>query len=289
MDTSPLKRNLFERLSPSAYKVADLRLARGRVPLLVACSTLCADWLLFRATQGPPGARQPLQRATTGGAALGPDVFRFYHAHGRAPEADLRADGDQRASPCIAPRRAASASTPWASPCRAPRCASRRARRDPLAERGAVFPATTRTPRRPAPRSRPTGGCTRATPGTWEETGQLVVIDRLKDVLRLAPADEFSPQVHREPAEVLALRQGSGGHRPGQALPGGAGAASTRPSVGKWAEKEKHLLYDVPDLSRRGRLRPAPGEIDRVNAAPHGGENPRSCSSTRSWTRTTRS
>src|SRR4051812_35025796 len=81
MDTSPLMRFLYERLMPVGYKTADLRLKHGRVPLLWRVLHYVADLLLFRALKDRLGLLQ-LRSATTGGAALGPDVFRFFHAMG---------------------------------------------------------------------------------------------------------------------------------------------------------------------------------------------------------------
>ncbi len=81
MDTTPLKRFLYERLMPVGYKTADLRLKHGRVPLLWRALYLFADLLLFRALKDRLGLLH-LRSGTTGGAALGPDVFRFFHAMG---------------------------------------------------------------------------------------------------------------------------------------------------------------------------------------------------------------
>src|SRR2546425_1487081 len=78
MDTTPLKRFLYEKLMPVGYKVADLRLKHGRVPLFWRVLYLLADLLLFRALKDRLGLLR-LRSGTTGGAPPGPPVFPFLH------------------------------------------------------------------------------------------------------------------------------------------------------------------------------------------------------------------
>ncbi len=70
MDASPLKRRLFDL----GMKLGLAAVDRGERSAL-------ARWLLFRALQDRLGFSR-LRSAATGGAALGPDTFRFFQAMG---------------------------------------------------------------------------------------------------------------------------------------------------------------------------------------------------------------
>ncbi|MBI3515468.1 MAG: AMP-binding protein, partial [Proteobacteria bacterium] len=70
MDASPLKRGLFEL----GMRLGLMALDQGRPSPL-------ARWLLFRSLQDRLGFGR-LRSAATGGAALGPDTFRFFQAMG---------------------------------------------------------------------------------------------------------------------------------------------------------------------------------------------------------------
>jgi len=130
MDTTPLKRFLYQRLMTVGYKTADLRLEHGRVPLLWRALYLVADLLLFRALKDRLGLLH-LRSGTTGGAALGPDVFRFFHAMGVRLK-QIYGQTEISGISCIHPT-TRSSSTRWAS--RSPdRGAHQPERRDPLAQ-----------------------------------------------------------------------------------------------------------------------------------------------------------
>src|SRR2546428_12696881 len=72
---------LYVRQWQVVKKVVDLRQMRGRVPLLWRGLYFLADLLLFRALKDRLGLLR-LRSGTTGGAALGPHVFRFFHPMG---------------------------------------------------------------------------------------------------------------------------------------------------------------------------------------------------------------
>ena len=95
MDASRFKRLVYNLCMPIGYKVADFKFEKKTIPIgwkiLYGLAWLC----LFRALKDRLGFSR-IRSATTGGAALGPDVFRFFHALGGEPEADLRADRDIR-------------------------------------------------------------------------------------------------------------------------------------------------------------------------------------------------
>src|SRR6266542_4426510 len=81
MDTTPFKRFMYERCMPIGEKIADLRFAKKPVPAHWRLLYRLADLALFRALKDRLGMSN-LRTASTGGAALGPDVFRFFHGMG---------------------------------------------------------------------------------------------------------------------------------------------------------------------------------------------------------------
>src|SRR5262249_15636621 len=70
MDASPLKQTLY-----------DLGMETGLAALAKGKHSTLADWLLFRALRDRLGFTR-LRSAATGGAALGPDTFKFFQAMG---------------------------------------------------------------------------------------------------------------------------------------------------------------------------------------------------------------
>ena len=80
MDTTPFKRFMYERWHADRAQGGRPALRR-RSPSRPAwrSSTGSAYWALFRALKDRLGFTH-LRSASTGGAALGPDVFRFFHA-----------------------------------------------------------------------------------------------------------------------------------------------------------------------------------------------------------------
>ena len=70
MDSSPLKQSLYEL----GMKTGLAALAQGK-------HSVIADTLLFRALRDRLGFTR-LRSAATGGAALGPDTFKFFQAMG---------------------------------------------------------------------------------------------------------------------------------------------------------------------------------------------------------------
>ena len=131
--------------------------------------------LAFRALLDQLGLSR-VRCAYTGGAPLGPEMFRVLPRHRPQPQAGVRPDRDRRDLRAPPGRRRA-ARRPWASRRRARRCGSPRAARSSSRAR-ACSSATTRT--RTPPRGRSTtAGSAPATPASWTSEGHLVMIDRL--------------------------------------------------------------------------------------------------------------
>jgi len=81
MDSAWIKRRIYEFATKVGYKVANLRFEKKRVPL--AWKVL--QWLAYVGMQKKLKdhlGMSRLRHAYTGGAAMGPDHFRFFHALG---------------------------------------------------------------------------------------------------------------------------------------------------------------------------------------------------------------
>jgi long-chain acyl-CoA synthetase len=80
-DSSFLKRRIFDWAMPVGHRMADTRFRKDNPSLGLRFRYFLADLMVFQEIKDHLGLRH-LKRAYTGGAALGPDVFRFFHALG---------------------------------------------------------------------------------------------------------------------------------------------------------------------------------------------------------------
>ncbi|WP_423924983.1 AMP-binding protein [Candidatus Palauibacter sp.] len=188
-DTTPLKRRAYGWAMRVGNELADARF--GGHPPTAAQRTRrrIAEWIALRAIKDQLGLRR-LRDAYTGGAALGPDVFRFFHAlgvnlkqiYGQTEVAGisvLHRDGDIRYQTVGRPLRGMEV---------------RVAEDGEILTRGpAVFQGYFRNA--DATSETLKGGWLHSGDGGYfDDEGHLVVIDRLKDVMLLADGTSFSPQ-----------------------------------------------------------------------------------------------
>ncbi len=80
-DASPFKQRMYNWALPIGYEMADVRFKKETPNFGLKLRYFLADWMVFKLIKDQLGLRH-LNRAYTGGAALGPDVFRFFHALG---------------------------------------------------------------------------------------------------------------------------------------------------------------------------------------------------------------
>lgn len=81
MDSTPFKKFMFNTFMPIGERYADCLLAGISPPLSSQIGRFFAEWLLFRALRDRLGLSH-VRSALTGGASLGTNVFRFFHAIG---------------------------------------------------------------------------------------------------------------------------------------------------------------------------------------------------------------
>ena len=80
-DSTKFKQRMYNWAMPIGYQMADLHFRKEKPSAGMKLKYFLADWLVFQEIKDHLGLRH-LIRAYTGGAALGPDVFRFFHALG---------------------------------------------------------------------------------------------------------------------------------------------------------------------------------------------------------------
>ena len=81
MDASRLKRAMYNWALPVGYEYADAVFCKQKPSLSLMLKHRLAYYLVFRALKDRLGLLR-IRTASTGGAALGPDVFKFFNAMG---------------------------------------------------------------------------------------------------------------------------------------------------------------------------------------------------------------
>ncbi|MDA8097432.1 MAG: AMP-binding protein [Clostridia bacterium] len=188
-DSRWLKRLAYRTFMPIGYRAAEARFAGRSVPLGLRALYFLGDLIVFSAIKDHLGLVK-LKRAYTGGAALGPDVFRFFHAlgvnlkqiYGQTEIAGISVihrDGAIKFNTVGVPiletevRLADDGEIISRSP--------------------SVFLGYYKDPEATA-RTLVDGWLYSGDAGYLDEDGHLIVIDRIKDVMRLQDGTAFSPQ-----------------------------------------------------------------------------------------------
>ncbi|MFL5420856.1 MAG: AMP-binding protein [Myxococcales bacterium] len=261
MDTTPFKRFVYERMMPVGYRYSQARL-EGRTPSLLLSARYALGWLLlFRALKDRLGVTR-LRSASTGGAALGPDVFRFFHAIG-VPLRQIYGQTEISGISCIHRGNEIRFHTVGKP---IPGTEVRISDDGEILSRSrAVFLGYYKNP--VATEEVLAGGWLHSgDAGHFTDDGHLVVIDRLKDVLRLADGTQFSPQFIENRLKFSPYVKEAvviGKDRPFLT----ALLCIDRETVGKWAEARKLSYTTYTDLSAKGDVYDlVQKEIDLVNA-----------------------
>jgi long-chain acyl-CoA synthetase len=243
-DTSALKRLICNWALGVGDNMAELDRRGDEISPLLRFQNACAEAMCFFWIKDKLGLRR-LRRAYTGGAALGPDVFRFFRAlgvpfkqiYGQTEVAGMSSahrDGDVKFLTVGRPL---------------PGTEIQIAADGEILTRGpSVFQGYYENPKATAETLRD-GWLYSGDAGYFDEDGHLVVIDRKKDVVTLPDGTTFSPQFLENKLKFSPYVR--------DAVVFGEGGVVTAilvvdfANTGKWAER-RHLAYTTfTDLSQK--------------------------------------
>ncbi len=259
-DSTWLKKFCYHKFMEAGYRMADCKFQKQAPSLRLRFIYALGDLIVFSAIKDQLGLFH-LKRAYTGGAALGPDVFRFFHAlgvnlkqiYGQTEIAGISVvhrDDDIKfhtvGKPI--PQTEVMISVDGEILSRSP----------------SVFKGYYKNPEATA-ETLAGGWLHSGDAGYIEEDGHLVVIDRVKDVMRLSDGSIFSPQFIENSLKFsMYIKEAVviGRERPYVAAMINIDYAN----VGKWAENN-HLPYTTYlDLSQKPQvLELILREVERVN------------------------
>ena len=261
MDASALKRRMYNWALPVGYAYSEAVFRKEAIPPLLRMKQKLAYALVFRALKDRLGLLR-IRSASTGGAALGPDVFKFFNAmgvnlkqiYGQTEisgiscihrEGDINFDSVGKPIPETEIRLSESGEILSRSP--------------------SVFLGYYKNPEE-TEKTLSGGWLHSGDAGYFTEDGHLVVIDRVKDVMHLTDGTRFSPQFIENKLkfspyvkECVCL----GNDR--------AFIASMicidYPNVGKWAESRRISYTTYTDLAAKPEvLELLAKEVEKVNA-----------------------
>ena len=248
MDASWLKRKAFNTALPVGYGMADCKFEKRNPSLGLRLRYLAAYLLVFRALKDRLGFTK-LRSASTGGAALGPDTFRFFHGlgvnlkqiYGQTEISGISCihyDGDVNFDSVGKPIPGTEIIISDDG--------------EILSRSPSVFlgyykneEATNETLR--------DGWLHSGDAGMFTEDGHLVVIDRVKDVMKMADGTMFSPQFIENKLKFSPYIKEAvciGHERPYIATIINIDMAI----VGKWAEKNRISYTTYTDLSSKPEI-----------------------------------
>jgi long-chain acyl-CoA synthetase len=245
-DAAWLKRRIYRWALGAGYRVADARRAHGSLGAGDRVRARLADWLCFFWLRDQLGLRH-LRRAYTGGAALGPDVFRFFHAIGVNlkqiyGQTEVSGISVMHRDDDIAYH---TVGTPL------PDTEVRIADDGEILTRGsAVFVGYFENPEATA-ETLVDGWLCSGDAGYFDDRGHLVVIDRVKDVMALPDGTRFSPQFIENKLKFSPwVREAvvfGGGDLPAVT----AMITIDFANAGKWAERRQIPYTTFTDLSQK--------------------------------------
>ena len=261
MDASPLKRRMYNWALPVGYAYSDAVFRKEAIPPLLRLKQKLAYGLVFRALKDRLGLLR-IRSASTGGAALGPDVFKFFHAMGVNLKqiygqteisgiSCIHRDGDINFDSVGKP---------------IPETEIRISDTGEILSRSpSVFLGYYKNPEE-TEKTLSDGWLHSGDAGYFTEDGQLIVIDRVKDVMHLNDGTRFSPQFIENKLkfspyikECVCL----GDRRDFIA----SMICIDFPNVGKWAENRRLSYTTYTDLAAKPEvLELLAKEVEKVNA-----------------------
>jgi len=261
MDASALKRRLYDWALPIGYEFAETVFRKERVRLALRLRHRLAYCLVFRALKDRLGLLR-IRSASTGGAALGPDVFKFFNAMGVNLKqiygqteisgiSCIHRDGDIHFDSVGKPIPGTEIILSETG--------------EILSRSPSVFLGYYKSPEETA-KTLSDGWLHSGDAGYFNEDGHLIVIDRVKDVMHLNDGTRFSPQFIENKLkfspyikECVCL----GDQRDLLA----AMLCIDYPNVGKWAEGRRISYTTYTDLAAKPEvLELLAREVEKVNA-----------------------
>ncbi|EPR31478.1 AMP-dependent synthetase and ligase [Alkalidesulfovibrio alkalitolerans DSM 16529] len=189
LETTPFKRWCYNFFMPLGEAHADALFAGRRPGLFLRLGRALGQLLLFRALKDNLGFSR-VRSASTGGAALGPDTFRFFHAIGVNLK-QIYGQTEIAGISCIH-RDGEVDFTSVGSPIPETEIILSE-EGEILSRSAAVFKGYFKNEKATA-ETMQDGWLRSGDAGFFDDRGRLVVIDRLKDVMQLASGERFSPQ-----------------------------------------------------------------------------------------------
>jgi long-chain acyl-CoA synthetase len=260
-DSSRLKQWVYRWAIRKGEQAADLRLAKRPLPRPLALQNRIAELVCFLWIKDKLGLRR-LKRAYTGGAALGPDIFRFFHAlgvnlkqiYGQTEVSGisvLHSDGDVKYQTVGVP-----------VPGTEIRIADNG---EILTKSPSVFIGYYKNPEATA-ETLADGWLHSGDAGYLDADGHLIVIDRAKDVMTLHDGTRFSPQFLENKLKWSPyIREAVvfGGDWPFVT----ALVTIDFANAGKWAEKRQLPYTTFTDLSQKAQVYALVHDhVERINA-----------------------
>jgi long-chain acyl-CoA synthetase len=259
-DSSYLKRRTYNWAMAAGYEMADARFRKERPSLWLRIKYKLADWFVFQEIKDHLGLRR-LKRAYTGGAALGPDVFRFFHALGVNLKqiygqteingiAVVHRDGDIKFQTVGTPIPETEIKIDESG--------------EILMRSPAVMDSYFRNPEATT-ESLQDGWLHSGDAGYFDEDGHLIVIDRAKDVMTLHDGTKFSPQFIENKLKFSPYIKEAvvfGGDWPFVTAIINIDFAN----VGKWAENNQLAYTTYTDLAQKPQVYAlVRKQVDRAN------------------------
>jgi long-chain acyl-CoA synthetase len=262
-DATPLKHRLFEFFRAHAERAEQLKGEGKSVSPIARLGLSLGEALVYAPVRDQLGLRRA-RWVYTGGAPLGPDTFRFFRAFGvnlkqvwgsteLAGLASLQPDGEAdpetvgRVIPGVEARIAEDGEV--------------------LIRSAAVFKGYYKQPDATSDTMTGDGWFRSGDSGFLDRRGHLVVVDRAKDVGKLADGTPFAPQFVENKLKFspfIAEAVAFGDRRPFVA----AIVAIDLTTVGNWAERRNLAYTSFQDLSAKPEARRLIGEeIAEVNAS----------------------
>ena len=261
MDASWLKRQMYGWALPIGYEYADTVLRKQKPDPLLLLKHKLGYYLVFRALKDRLGLLR-IRSASTGGAALGPDVFKFFNAmgvnlkqiYGQTEisgiscihrEGDINFDSVGKPISDTEIRISETGEILSRSP--------------------SVFMGYYKSPEE-TEKTLADQWLHSGDAGYFTEDGHLVVIDRVKDVMQLKDATRFSPQfienkLKFSPYIKECVCMGNGREFIASMI------CIDYPNVGKWAESRRISYTTYTDLAGKPEVHELlEKEVCKVNA-----------------------